>query len=50
MLKDIRLGCEMVKAMGDDAKTMRVALDYLKAGSNTGFVEEDCCAIYKIIK
>jgi 3-hydroxyisobutyrate dehydrogenase-like beta-hydroxyacid dehydrogenase len=49
-LKDIRLGCEMAKAWGNDAKTMQVALDYLKAGSSAGYGKEDCNAIYKIIK
>jgi 3-hydroxyisobutyrate dehydrogenase-like beta-hydroxyacid dehydrogenase len=32
-LKDVRLGCETAKAWGNDARTMQVALDYLKAGS-----------------
>ena len=49
-LKDIRLGCEMAKAWGNDAKTMQVALDYLKDGSNAGYGKEDVCAIYKVIK
>ncbi|MBN2439431.1 MAG: NAD(P)-dependent oxidoreductase [Deltaproteobacteria bacterium] len=49
-LKDIRLGCEMAKAWGNDAKTMQVALDYLKAGSSAGYGKEDCNAIYKVIK
>ena len=49
-LKDVRLGCEMAKAWGNDAKTMQVALDYLKAGSSAGYGKEDCNAIYKIIK
>jgi len=49
-LKDVRLGCEMAKAWGNDAKTMQVALDYLKAGSSAGYGKEDCNAIYKVIK
>ena len=49
-LKDVRLGCEMAKAWGNDAKTMQVALDYLKAGSSAGYGKEDCNAMYKVIK
>jgi len=49
-LKDVRLGCEMAKAWGNDARTMQVALDYLKAGSSAGYGKEDCNAMYKIIK
>jgi 3-hydroxyisobutyrate dehydrogenase-like beta-hydroxyacid dehydrogenase len=49
-LKDIRLGCEMAKTWGNDAKTMQVALDYLKAGSSAGYGKEDCNAMYKVIR
>lgn len=49
-LKDVRLGVEMAQAWGNDAKTMLVALDYLKQGSAEGLGKEDCNAIYKIIK
>jgi 3-hydroxyisobutyrate dehydrogenase-like beta-hydroxyacid dehydrogenase len=49
-LKDVRLGVEMAKAWGNDARTMQVALDYLKQGSADGLGKEDCNAIYKIIK
>jgi 3-hydroxyisobutyrate dehydrogenase-like beta-hydroxyacid dehydrogenase len=49
-LKDVRLGCEMAKTWGNDARTMEVALDYLKKGSAAGCGKEDCNAIYKIIK
>jgi 3-hydroxyisobutyrate dehydrogenase-like beta-hydroxyacid dehydrogenase len=49
-LKDVRLGCEMAEAWGNDAKTMRVALEYFRAGSAKGFGKEDCNAIYKVIK
>lgn len=49
-LKDVRLGCEMAEAWGNDAKTMKVALEYLKNASVAGFGQEDCNAIFKIIK
>ncbi len=49
-IKDVRLGCEMAKAWGNDARTMQVALEYLKKGSEAGYGKEDCNAIYKIIK
>jgi 3-hydroxyisobutyrate dehydrogenase-like beta-hydroxyacid dehydrogenase len=49
-LKDVRLGCEMAKAWGNDARTMQVALDYLKRGSEAGHGKEDCNAMYKVIK
>jgi 3-hydroxyisobutyrate dehydrogenase-like beta-hydroxyacid dehydrogenase len=49
-LKDVRLGCAMAQAWGNDAKTMKVALDYFKKGSESGYGKEDCNAIYKIIK
>jgi 3-hydroxyisobutyrate dehydrogenase-like beta-hydroxyacid dehydrogenase len=49
-LKDVRLGCEMAKAWGNDARTMQIALDYLKKGSEAGHGKEDCNAMYKIIK
>ena len=49
-LKDVRLGCEMAEAWGNEAKTMKVALDYFKAGIKAGYGKEDCNAIYKIIK
>jgi 3-hydroxyisobutyrate dehydrogenase-like beta-hydroxyacid dehydrogenase len=49
-LKDVRLGCEMAKAWGNDARTMQTALDYLKRGSEAGYGKEDCNAIYKLIK
>jgi 3-hydroxyisobutyrate dehydrogenase-like beta-hydroxyacid dehydrogenase len=48
-LKDVRLGCEMAKAWGNDARTMQVALDYLQKGSAAGHGKEDCNAIYKVI-
>jgi len=49
-LKDVRLGCEMAEAWGNDAKTMKVALGFFSAGSAKGFGKEDCNAIYKVIK
>lgn len=49
-LKDVRLGCEMAEAWGNEAKTMQVALEYLKKGSEAGYGKEDCNAVYKIIK
>ena len=49
-LKDVRLGCEMADAWGVTPKTMKVALEYLKAASTAGYGEEDCNAMYKIIK
>jgi 3-hydroxyisobutyrate dehydrogenase-like beta-hydroxyacid dehydrogenase len=49
-LKDVRLGCEMAEAWANNAKTMKVALEYFRAASAQGLGKEDCNAIYKIIK
>jgi 3-hydroxyisobutyrate dehydrogenase-like beta-hydroxyacid dehydrogenase len=49
-LKDVRLGCEMAEAWGNDASTMKLTLAYLKAASAAGYGAEDCNAMYKIIK
>jgi 3-hydroxyisobutyrate dehydrogenase-like beta-hydroxyacid dehydrogenase len=49
-LKDVRLGCDMAKAWENDAKTMKVALDYFKEASEVGHGKEDCNAVYKIIR
>ncbi len=49
-LKDVRLGCEMATAWENDAKTMKVALDYFRKASEAGLGKEDCNAVYKIIK
>ncbi len=49
-VKDVRLGCEMATAWENDAKTMKVALDYFKQASEAGYGKEDCNAVYKIIK
>lgn len=48
-VKDLRLGCAMAEAWGNDAKTMQVALDYYKKASAEGLGAEDCNAIYKVI-
>jgi len=40
----------MAQAWGNDSKTMKVALDYLKQASAEGLGKEDCNAIYKVIK
>jgi len=49
-LKDVRLGCEMADAMGMDAKLMKNALAYFRQASEAGFGEEDCNAVYKVMK
>ena len=49
-LKDVRLGCEMADAWGNEPKTMKITLDYLKNASAGGFGKEDCNAIFKIIR
>ena len=49
-LKDLRLGCEMAEGWGNDARAIKAALGYLREGSAKGFGQEDCNAIYKIIK
>ena len=49
-VKDVRLGCEMATAWENDARTMKVALDYFRAASEAGHGKEDCNAVYKIIK
>jgi 3-hydroxyisobutyrate dehydrogenase-like beta-hydroxyacid dehydrogenase len=49
-LKDVRLGCTMADRWGNQAKTMKVALDYFRAANAKGFGKEDCSAIYKVIK
>ena len=33
-----------------DAKTMQVALDYLKTGRSAGYGKEDCNAMFKVIQ
>jgi 3-hydroxyisobutyrate dehydrogenase-like beta-hydroxyacid dehydrogenase len=40
----------MADAWGVTPKTMKVALEYLKAASTAGYGKEDCNAMYKIIK
>jgi len=49
-LKDVRLGVEMADEWENNAKTMRIALDYLKEANAQGYEKEDCNAIYKVIK
>jgi 3-hydroxyisobutyrate dehydrogenase-like beta-hydroxyacid dehydrogenase len=49
-VKDLRLGCEMADAWGNDANTMRAALVYYKQASAEGLGKEDCNSVYKIIK
>lgn len=49
-LKDVRLGCAMAEGWGNDAKAIKVALDYFREASAQGFGKDDCCAIYKVIK
>lgn len=49
-LKDVRLGCMMADQMGIDPKLMKNALDYFSRASESGFGNEDCNAVYKIIK
>jgi len=49
-LKDVRLGCEMAESWANNAKTMKVALEYFRAASAQGLGKEDCNAIYKVIE
>jgi 3-hydroxyisobutyrate dehydrogenase-like beta-hydroxyacid dehydrogenase len=49
-LKDVRLGCEMAETWENDAKTMKVALDYFKVAGDSGYGKEDCNAVFKIVK
>ena len=49
-LKDVRLGCEMADAMGMDPKLVKEALAYFRQASEAGFGEEDCNAVYKVMK
>lgn len=49
-LKDVRLGCDMARAWGNEARTMEIALDYLRRASESGFGKEDCNAVYKVIR
>ena len=48
-LKDVRLGCDMAQAWENDAKTMKVALDYFRQASEAGHGQEDCNAVFKIM-
>ena len=49
-LKDVRLGCEMARAWGLDVKAMETALAYYKEASEAGHGQEDCNAVFKIVK
>lgn len=49
-LKDLRLGCAMAEAWGNDPRAIKAALGYLREASAKGFGQEDCNAIYKVIK
>jgi 3-hydroxyisobutyrate dehydrogenase-like beta-hydroxyacid dehydrogenase len=49
-LKDIRLGCEMAEAWGNDASTMKVALEYFERASAEGLGNDDCNAVYTVIR
>jgi 3-hydroxyisobutyrate dehydrogenase-like beta-hydroxyacid dehydrogenase len=49
-LKDVRLGCEMADHMGMDPKLIKDALAYFRQASEAGFGNEDCNAVYKVIK
>ncbi len=49
-LKDMRLGCAMAEDWGVDALTMRAARDYFETASSAGWGEDDCNAVYKVVK
>lgn len=49
-LKDVRLGCKMADEMGINTRLMKDALDYFRRASEAGFGNEDCNAVYKVIK
>jgi 3-hydroxyisobutyrate dehydrogenase-like beta-hydroxyacid dehydrogenase len=49
-LKDLRLGCEMAEAWGNDARTMKVALEYFERASAEGLGHDDCNAVYTVIR
>jgi 3-hydroxyisobutyrate dehydrogenase-like beta-hydroxyacid dehydrogenase len=49
-LKDLRLGCEMAEAWGNDAGTMKVALEYFERASAEGLGHDDCNAVYTVIR
>jgi 3-hydroxyisobutyrate dehydrogenase-like beta-hydroxyacid dehydrogenase len=49
-LKDIRLGCEMAEAWGNDARTMKVALEYFERASAEGLGNDDCNAVYTVVR
>jgi 3-hydroxyisobutyrate dehydrogenase-like beta-hydroxyacid dehydrogenase len=49
-LKDLRLGCEMARAWGNEAAIMQAALERFEAASAEGLGAEDCNAVYKVIR
>jgi 3-hydroxyisobutyrate dehydrogenase-like beta-hydroxyacid dehydrogenase len=48
-LKDVRLGLEMARAWDLDMKAMEAALACYMRGSESGYGNEDCNAVYKVI-
>ena len=49
-LKDVRLGCEMARAWGLDLTGIESALAVYKEASASGYGQEDCNAVFKVIK
>jgi len=49
-LKDVRLGCEMAQAWGNDARIMKATLACFEEASAKGLGEEDCNAVYKVTR
>lgn len=49
-LKDVRLGCEMARAWGTDARIMKATLECFERASAEGLGGEDCNAVYKVIE
>lgn len=47
-LKDVRLGCEMARTFGLDARLMETALTYFQEASVAGYGREDCDAVIKV--
>ncbi len=48
-MKDVRLGLEMARAWNLDLKAMEAALNYFQKCSESGFGQEDCNAVCKIV-
>ncbi len=49
-LKDVRLGLEMARAYGLDLQSMEQALENYKKASAAGYGNEDCNAVFKVMK